>query len=222
MPRVKQRSAKKGSLRWIQTFVNERTDELNAAVSAAANGRIPGEIRWLSPLAEDDFSEYSDSEAMQRLTVDLRSRELATFWPRRGPQWDALALTGKREPILVEAKANIPEIITPATAAGVDSSRRIREALQEVASFLGVKSSCDWSGTFYQYANRLAHLYLLNQLNDAKAWLIFVYFIGDQDTGGPNTEAEWRAALDVMHGALGIRKHRLLNRKIDVFIDVRS
>ena len=46
-----------------------------------------------------------------------------------------------------------------------------------------MRSTCDWSGTFYQYANRLAHLYLLHELNDVDAWLVFVYFVGDSRSG---------------------------------------
>lgn len=123
----------------------------------------------------------------------------------------------------MEAKANIPEIISPATGAGEASREVIEKGLDETARHLGVSSSCDWSGTFYQYANRWAHLYLLRELNRIDAWLVFVYFIGDTDVNGPSSKVEWKAALEVMHGALGLRRrHRLLNYVLDVFIDVRD
>ena len=38
----------------------------------------------------------------------------------------------------------------------------------------------DWSHCFYQYANRLAHLYLLRESNGLDAFLVFVYFVDDR------------------------------------------
>jgi hypothetical protein len=94
--------------------------------------------------------------------------------------------------------------------------------LAETADFFGADSTCDWTGTFYQYTNRLAHLYLLHELNAIDAWLLFVYFVGDSDVHGPDTVAEWKAALEVMYGALDLnRRHPLLRRRVDVFVDVR-
>ena len=95
----------------------------------------------------------------------------------------------------------------------------IRSSLDKTAGFFGAKTSCDWSGTFYQYANRLAHLYLLNELNEIDSWLVFVYFVGDEDVRGPKSEAEWQAAIEVLHGALGLRRH--LSRVVEVCLDVR-
>jgi hypothetical protein len=113
-------------------------------------------------------------------------------------------------------------MITPPTAAREPSRGKISSALKETADFLGIEPTCDWSRTFYQYANRLAHLYLLNGLNDQKAWLVFLYFVGDSEVSGPSSEAEWKTALQVMDGALGVRRHRLLQRKLDVFLQVPS
>ena len=50
----------------------------------------------------------------------------------------------------------------------------------------------------YQYANRLAHLYSLRQMNDIDAYLVFVYFLNDPDLDGPHTERERRAAIEVL------------------------
>ncbi len=117
-------------------------------------------------------------------------------------------------------KANIPEVITPPSGAEESSLELIKASLEETADFLGGPSDRDWSGTYYQYANRFAHLYLLCELNGIAAWLVNVYFVGDGDVGGPETEAEWREALTVLEGALGLRRHPLSSRKIDVFIEV--
>lgn len=223
MTRVVQPAGVKGSLRWIQAFVNDRPEVLDEELARASAGRITTPVRWLSPLRSDEFAEYRDQAFLDLLEVELPLRKLDEYWPRGGPQWDALGVTKSGSPILVEAKANIPEVISPASGASERSLARIDAALSETAAFLGVKSSCDWSGTFYQYANRLAHLYLIAELNRIEAWLAFVYFVGDSDVSGPDTIGEWEAALQVLHGALGLgKRHRLSSRVLDVFIDVRT
>lgn len=222
MSRHPQKSGTRGSLRWIQEFVNGRAPELQAAIQHASGDRIQGPIEWVSPLEEDGFAEYRDGSFLEKLGVELTKRPLDSFWPPKGPQWDALGRNACGASILVEAKANIPELITSPTGAGSASKERIDAALKEVAEGLGTSASCDWSGTFYQYANRLAHLYLLSELNKLDCWLVFVYFIGDADVNGPQTEGEWKAALEVLHGALGLKRHAFLNRKVDVFLDVNA
>lgn len=219
MSRYPQNPGERGSLRWIQHFVNERPGELDEAIRSASGGGIETPIEWRSPLEDDDFAEYRDDAFLDRLGVTLTERSLDSFWPRGGPQWDALGVDAEGTAILVEAKANIPEVISSRTGAGPDSKETIDSALKEVADHLGVNGTCEWSGTFYQYANRLAHLYLLHELNGVDAWLVFVYFVGDSDVNGPDSEAEWRAAIEVLHGALGLKRHRLLNRTVDVFVD---
>ena len=47
-----------------------------------------------------------------------------------------------------------------------------------------VTSTTDWTKCFYQYANRLAHLYFLKELNGIDAALVFVYFTGDTTING--------------------------------------
>jgi len=75
---------------------------------------------------------------------------------------------------------------------------------------------------FYQYANRIAHLYLLRVLNGIPAYLVFVYFLNDEIMGGPKTEEEWIGALKLLHAYLGIGRNKLGKFVIDVFIDVRD
>ena len=89
--------------------------------------------------------------------------------------------------------------------------------------FLGVDRSISWTGKFYQYANRLAHLYLLRELNEVNAHLVFVYFLGDKEVSGPDSVAGWKPALAAAKGALGLGGlHRLSKYTSEVFIDVRN
>jgi hypothetical protein len=81
--------------------------------------------------------------------------------------------------------------------------------------------SVDWSKVFYQYTNRLAHLYLLRELNDVPAYMVFVYFVGDREMQGPQTTQEWKSALQIVRGLLGLRdKDKLSDFVHDVFINV--
>ena len=220
MSRYPQARGARGSLRWIQEFVNLRPGILEATIVSASDRRIEGPIKWRSPLADDEFAEYRDDAFLKVLGVELGTRPLAQFWPRLGPQWDALALDSSGACVLVEAKANIPEVISSPTAAGPESKALIDRSLREVAAHLNVETSSDWSGIFYQYANRLAHLYLLHKVNGIDAWLVFAYFVGDGDVDGPDSEAEWKAAIQVLRGALGLKSHPLLSRVVDVFLHV--
>jgi hypothetical protein len=213
----------RGSLHWMQRFVNERPAELSDAVVTASGGRIEGPIEWISPLESDDFAEYRDQSFLDRLGVSPSVVPLEEFWPRRGAQWDALGRDGRGCPVLVEAKGSIGELISSPSAAGESALPLIRNSLEQTAQHLRASSGTDWTRTFYQYTNRLAHLYFLHELNGIKSWLVFLYFVGDETIPGrpgPKTEAEWRVALEILHGALGLKRHRLLNRKVDAFVNV--
>lgn len=213
MGRIPQQKGTRGSLRWIQHFVNEAPDALNAAIGN-------GPIEWRSPRKEDKYAEYRDSAFLDLLGIKLPRRSLTSFWPSGGPQWDALGRAESGEVVLVEAKAHVGEILTPASRGSEDSLKRIRASLAETATALGaLPGSVDWSQRFYQYTNRLAHTYLLNRLNGVRALLVFLYFIGDRDMDGPQSRREWEAALAVVHEALGLRG-RVPPYAKNIFIDV--
>jgi hypothetical protein len=200
MSRVVQPRAKRGSQRWVQEFVNNAPGVLDLAIGL-------GGIRWVSPRSDDGFAEYRDEAFLARLGVELRRRPLGTFWPRLGPQWDALGIAASGEAVLVEAKSHIGELFSSPTRAAGGSARLIRASLAETAASLGARPLADaWGGSLYQYANRLAHAHLLSRLNRVRARLVFLYFVGDRDMRGPETRAEWEAALQVVHGVLGLRR----------------
>jgi hypothetical protein len=183
-------------------------------------------IQWLSPLETDapPFEEYQDGAFLECLGVSLPVRHLEDFWPARGPSWDGLARTSRGRCLLVEAKANIREFNSPGTGAKGRSLGKIKRALDETRDFLQVKNGADWTSCFYQYANRLAHLYLLKELNKVDAALVFVYFVGDSSVPGQNPVSRegWLGAIDLAMNHLGVRPHSPWMREsvFDVFIDV--
>ena len=184
-----------GSQRWLQVAVNRGAEIIDGAMADAA-GLAPSEtVRWDSPLESDGFREYRDQEFLDRLKVRPAFRGLSDFWPHGGPRWDALGRTSGGRRLLVEAKANIREFNSDPSRAGSASLTKIRAALAETKDFLGVRSETDWTRCFYQYANRIAHLYLLRELNGVDAVLVFVYFLGDTTVSGrePVSREGWES-----------------------------
>jgi hypothetical protein len=107
----------------------------------------------------------------------------------------------------VEAKAHIGEGLPDASSASSEKSiDLINRSLSEAKVAFRASEKAMWSAPFYQYANRLAHLYFMRELNGLDAYLLFLYFADATDV--PNNERtnvdEWRGAKRVFSGALGL------------------
>ena len=93
-------------------------------------------------------------------------------------------------------------------------------------AFLRVRPRTDWSRCFYQYANRIAHLYFLREVNKVDAVLVFVYFVGDTTVTGvkPVSREGWEAAIALATEHLGLRASSPWIRRnvADVFFDVND
>jgi len=211
--RVPQSDGTRGSLKWLQGAVNYRPDLLDCP-------KI-GVIDWLSPLESDDYAEYSDTDFLDRLGIGHLSERLAGFWPRRGPQWDALGRSGEAI-ILVEAKAHIGEFLSPPTAAKGSSREQIERALTATKTALRARDITNWMTCFYQYTNRLSHLHFLRS-NSIDAHLMLVGFTGDTEMSGPASGAEWKAAYRVANHAIGLpERHPLSSFVHHIFPDVSA
>jgi len=119
-----------GSQLQIQLYVNNYVDKLSQAVIATTPS-IPqdAQIEWVSPLRAEGYHEYSDDKFLEALALGAYCAQLAAFWPRRGPNWDALAKFKSAErsgAILVEAKAHTTEIY----GRGCDASREPRKLIE--------------------------------------------------------------------------------------------
>lgn len=218
--RIPQLSGTKGSLRAIQQLVNLAPCLIEGKIKEAFPELEPHKIIWQSPLAIDDYAEYRDDAFIQKIGLSPAAMRLNSFWPARGPQWDALATTNKEYVILVEAKANIPELVSPASGASVTSKAIIDKSLNDTKAYLGIKNKIDWSGTFYQYTNRLAHLYFLRVIHNIPAFMLNVYFIGDKSVKGPESKPQWQAALKVMYTYLGVNHHKLSKFMAEIYINM--
>ncbi len=208
------------SRKWLQVLVNDRpellTDMLKDVISLPADMGIT----WLSPLKSEDYCEYKDQEFVGKLGIELSRRSLAAFWPPRGAVWDGLGTTENGAVLLVEAKAHIAEAVSsPSKAKAPDSIALIRKSLEEAKKFVGAKSEIDWATCLYQYCNRLAHLYLLRELNGLSAYLVFIYFANAPDVPVPATREEWQGAIRLIHDLLGLHGKWISDYVKDVIVD---
>ena len=221
MGRYPQKSNSHGSLKDLHVAINVKKKYFDCEISKVIGKQM--NIDWKSPLQLDNYAEYRDEDFLKKLGILNKMKyPLSNFWPDNGPQWDALGVCGD-EIELVEAKANIPEMVSPGTKAETDSRRKIENSLDEVKKYLSVSDTIDWTGTFYQYVNRIAHLYYLREKNKIKAYLLFIYFFNDMSVHGPKTKNEWLGAIQAMKCYLGLAKNFKLRKYIhDIFIDVND
>ena len=132
--------------------------------------------------------------------------ELAEFWPKGGPVWDALAVLAPPRVgiILVEAKAYPGEAEQRHCKAERLSRSRISGRLDELKTRLGADMNADWLGTRYQVANRLAYLWFLRS-HGVPTWYVQICFC-DDSTHRPTSEAQWQEALPRLWQDLGLSK----------------
>ena len=175
---------------------------------------------WVSPLQRDNYAEYQDEQFLEAVGLRHLSSKLSDFWPPSGPVWDSLATVegknGSQGVILLEAKSHILELGNPSYACKAKSRSRdkITNTLTMVKEVLGIEAEADWLGQFYQYANRIAHLYFLNSAGQIPTWMVFLYFVGDTEQNGPLTVAEWIIAVHKMRSTLGLPQSHLFDQRI--------
>lgn len=222
MARKEQVSDGHGSLKQLQILVNEKPEMFNQQLRKSLPELADDKIIWQSPLVDDNYAEYTDDDFIQKVGLDQEEINLKEFWPRRGANWDGLATTHSGKIILVEAKANILELVSGSSGAGEKSMKLIRKSLEETKNYLNITNNIDWTGKFYQYTNRIAHLYFLKVKKKKDVYLVNIYFIGDESVDGPKTKNEWEGAIKVMKYYLGLSNHNLQKYMADIFIDVND
>jgi hypothetical protein len=217
---VAQPRAKRGSQKWIQDIVNACPELLNFHIQEKIKSLSGREICWKSPQKGKNFAEYRDSDFLKEIGLEQLTEELNQFWPKNGPQWDALGKTKDDKGfILVEAKANVPEITSSCSAKDRKSLTIISERLAETQRWLKCRNpQIDWKYGFYQYANRLAHLYFLKEKAQKEAYLVFLYFV-DDSTHIPTSLDAWNSALKLQKQLMGLSSRILSDKVIELFIN---
>lgn len=203
--------AHRGSQRQLQGYVNQHEATLSGAIMEALPSRLEELgvcIRWVSPLAQDEYVEYRDKDFLRAVGINDSEVELGKFWPRGGPCWDALGVisdrNGKLRPgvVLLEAKSHIPEIYGSGCQAGPHSLDLIERSLAAAKQWCGARADSNWTGSLYQSANRLAHLYFIQNRLRRPAWLVNLYFLNDPI--GPVDRDEWNVEIQKVKSSLGL------------------
>ena len=230
------RKGDKGSQKWIRILVNKRQKLMSDAILHCLPSS-PADIDWRSPLASENYKEHRDREflvklgASQHLHNPLPSWEnLYKFWPMNGPCWDAHGVTNENQILITEAKSHTKEMQGQGSGAkDLKSVAKIARSLKETQQFLGCMWTVDWAKSpYFQYANRLAHLYWFHKLNGLDAYLVLLYFLNDtameaKNTVIPKDEKEWKPAIVSQDKDMGIpESHPLSDRIIHVFMDVKE
>ncbi len=150
-------------------------------------------------------------------------RKWQTFWPQRGmpPNWDGIARIDEgpgAEWLLTEVKANHCEFCSSPCQASVKGGRSLIErSLNRVKKALGVHRHFPWLGTYYQHANRLAVLYLLQAQARVPARLVEVFITGDSfpdKRACPQDQGEWEPLIEARRLTLGLPKQHPLSEWI--------
>jgi hypothetical protein len=202
--RVSQPAEARGSLKWFRVLVESAfPTALDEQLREAGAIRASDRLTWQSPLRKDDWAEYRDADFLKKLGLEPLSPALEDFWPERGPQWDALATVSDGTVFLFEGKAHVGEMASTCKAEDEGARTKITRSIAETKAAYGALDDANWLSGFYQYANRLAHLYFLRK-HDVRAMLVFVYFMGDQEMRGPSSRTQWEERLTRVHRHLGL------------------
>lgn len=154
------------------------------------------------------------------------------FGDKLKQNWDGIFWV-KDTVYIVEAKAHLKEIKSNC-GAGTESSSIIEGYFKEVREYFQISSTNDWKMQYYQMANRIAFLKLL-QSNGVKAKLVNIYFVNGYEKKMKNPVSEkyytiqnkntskdqWRECITKEEDYLGISK--LVGEHIfSVFIDCKK
>lgn len=183
----------------------------DAAVCAVLK-KTDGPIDWLDLRFKPNNS-WPDRElkGLEFIADTDVQREWMGWWPTSGnnQNWDAVGWWGElagKQPVLVEAKANLPEIYSDCKAKSQSSRTQIEQRLQEAAGQLGVADVSMWMRRNYQFANRLAVLHFLHE-RGYRAHLLLLYFVGDRQfpsRPAPATVGDWAQPLYTQKTEMGL------------------
>lgn len=207
---------------WLRVAANDAHEFTNEQIRVTFGWSDDEQIEWKSPVLADEYAEYYDESFLDQLGVGELKFPLRSFWPASGPRWDGLARTSSGNLILVEAKAYIEEAVDFGSGAGEKSLTQIKNALEKTKEAFGANKHANWECPFYQYANRLAHLYFLAVENELDAYLVFLNLANAPDVPSPCTAAEWEGGRRVIERSLGLGNHPYRQRVKTIVIDVEE
>ena len=100
----------------------------------------------------------------------------------------------------------------------------LQDQSNKTKQFLRVPYEADWMHYIYQYCNRLATLYFLNQ-QGISAHLLFIFFTGDNYPvkNCPDSPEEWRHEIEGRDRRAKLPPEHRFNRKVhQLFLNVEG
>lgn len=225
---LKKGQGTKGSKLLIQHYINNRRADFNHQLLAASPSLLSFltkdlSIQWESPLRERGYKEYRNDFLDLIEQWNGKREQLEHYWPRIGPQWDGIAIAegkaGQKGLILVEAKAHTGEMNSKQRASDVESRALIQKRLTETQKALESEAPLElWENHYYQLANRLAYLSVLNEKLGIPTWLVIVNFVNDT-TYIPTQLDSWIQHYQKVFEQMDIRfkSTQLLDKLITIF-----
>jgi len=184
---------KSGAKRQLEIAVNFEPKVINkilcqALAAAGAKKTDSMTIRWISPVAANEFKRYKGRDILDVLGMSAQKPALKAFWPTQGPTWSGLAL-GVRNPdsdpciILLSNNGAPRDIRNDKCQARPKGLSLIQAPLIQTAQWLipGSTSSVEQSNhlaqswmnsKYYSFAVRLAHLYFFRHILEQETYLV--------------------------------------------------
>ena len=210
--------ALKGSKFWMQ--------QCATVYSNSICGSLGEELKWISPVPENEYEEYSLNNIKVLTEIGLNNTHFS-FWPARQPQWDAIAI-GKitKTLYLFEAKSYPAEMETSCSATSLESLKLIEATLKATSKLYGEYNEL-WKCGYYQLANRLAFLSKLKELKDcgkkySDVVLVLLNVVNDNtwDKDHQTTKEKWKEAYAKVYEKMTISFEKLKqNGVIELFCE---
>ena len=225
-------AAHKGSQFHIQKYVNDYTEELNQYILTSSPSLLAFmdrslEVNWKSPLKHNNYYEFQD-DFLNVLIEDQKELAkyetmLRQYWPKKGPVWDGIAIVNghnhQKGLLLVEAKAYTNETLSKIKASSPTSLHVIKQSIHVTQKAFGSNSSDDpWLSRYYQLANRLTFLSILNDKLHIPTWLVLCNFVEDEYYK-PTTLKKWLQHYQLVFNRLDIQPHvNLMNKIVSIYV----
>lgn len=218
--------ASKGSKYWIQSMINNKNGH-DLTKSIQKEDSSVGDVKWLSPLSEEDYREYQINspvmiEKLLSEGINLKKPYDLDFWPSEGPYWDAIGTykdpkESKPTLVLVEVKTNAKEMESPKGAKGtsaysVENQILIEHSMYDAYKRLGPGKDFDlWLHKYYQLGKRLTFLNALDKIINVKLVLLNIV---DDETDIKFSQSEWDSHYNYLfEQMLGLKKQLKIKAK---------
>lgn len=178
----------KGSKLRMQQVAN------NSLWSERLNVLLQDELQWLSPLAKTNFLEYQlNQEELLKffMATVAEANTIFSFWPRRQPAWDGIAMGKQGTLYLFVAHSHLKEKNGKLAAADPKNRELIKQTMQRVQETYFPQAEFSlWVDGYYQIANKLTFLRMfqereriLRTLHLRQVKLVFLNFANDVTLG---------------------------------------